>query len=130
MIEIKRQTLINSLTNASTKGQMLVPIPGRDNLMTTGSGYKKAWPDLFLIQERSCIMIRVGDSEACSYLPYKRLDLREIQATGLVKFKELIEASKLIYIGEPNLTYQNLAEVALTEDLVGYLHRQFLNIKG
>lgn len=130
MIEIKKQTLLNSLNSASQKGQVVVPVETRDCLMATSCGYKKAWPDLLLIQERSCIIIHVGESEANTYLPYKRLDLREIQTTGLLKFKELVEASKLIYMGEPQITYKNIAEVALQEDLVGYLHRKFLEVKG
>lgn len=130
MIEIKKSLLLGTIESASAKGQIVVPIQGKDCIMACGIGFKKAWPDLLFVQEKSCLMLHVGEADACTYLPYRRLDLREIQTTGLLKFKDLIEASKEIYAGEMEITYQDLASIVLKNDLVGYVHRKYLEAKS
>lgn len=129
MIEIKKSVLLGTIDTASAKGQIVVPVLGMNTVMACGIGYKKAWPDLLFVQDKSCLILHVGEADACSYLPYRRLDLREIQTTGLLKFKELIENSKEIYAGEMELTYQDIAGVILKNDLVGYMHRKYLEVK-
>jgi hypothetical protein len=126
MIEIKKSALQGAFGTATKGGSLVIPVVNpKDPLIVVKGPYEKAWPILVVIQEINLIVIEITTENASQILPYKRLDLYDIQRLGMIKFKELLNSSKAIYVLE-TLTYQNLFELAKNHNLIGFLHKEYL----
>lgn len=129
MIEIKKSALQGAFGTATRGGSLVIPTyNSKDPLLVLKGPYERAWPHLAIVQENVLIVIEVTSSEAKQILPYKRLDLYDIQRLGLVKFKEVLNTAKAIYVLD-KLTYQNLFELAKNHNLIGFLHKEYMQKK-
>lgn len=128
--EVKKSELLGAMNLGAQKGKIAVPVlTGRDSVMLVDMNYEKAWPDVCLIFEQGLMVVRMGGHEACSLIPFKRLDDRQLRGEGLLKFKDQLEASKAVYLGQP-ITYQDIAELAIKYDLASYLYTKYVEAKG
>jgi hypothetical protein len=84
---------------------------------------------MVLVFEQGLTVIRMSGGEACTYIPFKRLDDRQLRGEGLLKFKEQLEAAKAVYLGDP-ITYAHVAELALKHDLTSYVYAKYTEVKG
>jgi hypothetical protein len=82
-----------------------------------------------MIFEQGLMVIRMQGHEACSYIPFKRLDDRQLRGEGLLKFKDQIETSRALYLGMP-VTYSDIVELAIKYDLASYLYTKYVEAKG
>ena len=125
MIEIKKTSLQGAFGTATKGGSLVIPVyNSRDPLIVIKGPYLLAWPILVIIQENILIVIQILKDEAKQIMPYKRIDLYDVQRLGLIKFKELLNNSKAIYVLE-TLTYKNLFEIAIKHNLIGFLHKEY-----
>jgi hypothetical protein len=128
--EVKKSELLGAMNLGAQRGKIAIPtLTGRDSVMLVDMNYENAWPDVVLIFEQGLMVIRMQGHEACTYIPFKRLDDRQLRGEGLLKFKDQIESSKAVYLGMP-ITYCDIAELALKHDLTSYLYTRYAEAKG
>ncbi len=126
MIEIKKTSLQGAFGTATRGGSLVIPVYStKDPLIVTSGPYVKEWPPVVIVQENSLVVLHVTKDSAQQVMPYKRLDLYDVQRLGLVKFKEMLNSSKAIYVLE-SLTYQMLFEIAKKHNHLNFLHKEYL----
>lgn len=128
--EVKKSELLGAMNLGAQRGKIAIPtLAGRDSVALVDMNYDKAWPDVLLVFEQGLIVIRMSGGEACTLIPFKRLDDRQLRGEGLLKFKDQLEASRAVYLGDP-ITYSHIAEIALKYDLTSYLYTKYVEVKG
>lgn len=128
--EVKKSELLGAMNLGAQKGRIAIPIIGqRDSVQLVDMNCDKGWPDVCLIFDQAMLVIRMLGHEACTLIPFKRLDDRQLRGEGLLKFKEQIEQAKAVYLA-PQLTYAHIAELALKYDLTSYLYTRYAEAKG
>lgn len=128
--EVKKSELLGAMNLGAQRGKIAIPaMTGRDSVLLMDMNYEKPWPDICLIFDQGMLVIRMQGHEACTLIPFKRLDDRQLRGEGLLKFKDQIESSKAIYLGMP-ITYSDIAELALKYDLASYLYTKYAEVKG
>lgn len=126
MIEIKKNAFQGAIGTATKGGSLVIPVyNSKDPLCVISGPYQKSWPIVVVVLENNFIVIRVTETDAEQVMPYKRLDLYDVQRLGLVKFKELLNSSKAIYVIK-ELTYSKLFELAKKHNHISFLHKEYL----
>jgi hypothetical protein len=126
MEQINKNVLLGSFKGASEKGFIIVPsINAREKITQVSMGYDQPWSDLLFVREKDLFLLRVDADRAYTLLPFKDMNINVIRKTGLVMFKNVIESSLQIFIGNP-ITYKDIATVVESKNMIGYLHHQFL----
>ena len=92
-------------------------------------GKKIDWPDLLVISDQAVSIFKVRASEAYTLLPFKRLDHSGIHQMGLLALRNVIEGSTVTYIVDGDVTYQDLASVALKNNCVRHIHKLYTQLK-
>lgn len=125
LIELKKQDLNGALGIASKQAKMVIPqMNEKSPLALLPISNPRRWPDIVAIMDNQLMIIRVQEKDACTLLPFKRLDHNEIHTLGLVKFKDLLNACKAIWISE-GLTWRELAKLLQEYKLSAFLHKQY-----
>ena len=128
--EVKKSELLGAMNLGAQRGKIAIPVLGtRDSVSLVDMNCDKAWPDIVLVFEQSLMVLRMTGSEACAYIPFKRLDDRQLRGEGLLKFKDQIEAAKVVYLADP-ITYAGIAELALKHDLTSYVYAKYTEVRG
>jgi hypothetical protein len=130
MIELKKQALLGAFGVASPKSMIVIPWYDLNNcLKLITPGKKIDWPDLLVISDQAVSIFKVRASEAYTLLPFKRLDHSGIHQMGLLALRNVIEGSTVTYIVDGDVTYQDLASVALKNNCVRHIHKLYTQLK-